>query len=264
MNNPPHGFAPPPQQLYHLCFSGSPSCSGCNPCEQCEAVRIERVLTAVMRVDGYLLHAAHGLAQALASLRVHPSQYGIQLPTPEQQSDIVLGAYYEAVQRLHTEMASDPNLRTRVVATPVVAQQQSTQQIPFPFAQQPSQGFPFPAGFGVAVGVPSTVEQAVPPGPPPAPGVPAATPDPSLEPGAAGGAVLGSVFEAAGVPDPVTARKQANKERADAVKRQRGATAAAEAARAAADAPITEGEIAETVHVSGDERAAHVNGGAKA
>ena len=123
--------------MQHLCFSGSPACSGVNPCVSCAEVTGERVLpagTIARGLNGSLLALVHLFAQTLYQVEqryrcgVDPanlalSKLGIPLSTvpasPEDQARAFHAAYREAWGRLVQGLSSDPGLASRVVRTPV-------------------------------------------------------------------------------------------------------------------------------------------------
>lgn len=120
---------------HHLCFSGSPACSGINPCVACAEVQAERVLpaaTSAAGLNGSLLALVHLFAQALHQIEqryrigVDPanlalSRVGVPLSTvfatPEDQVRAFHSAYREAWGRVVQSLGADP----RVVRTPIGA-----------------------------------------------------------------------------------------------------------------------------------------------
>ena len=117
--------------VHHLCFSGSPACSGCNPCVACADMVNERVLpaaTIAAGLHGSLLALVHLFAQQLYRMGVDPanlalSQTGVPLSTvfakPEDQIRAFLAGYREAWGRLIQAMTQDPTVSVRVIRTEV-------------------------------------------------------------------------------------------------------------------------------------------------
>lgn len=138
---------------FHLCMSGDPSCSGCNPCEPC-AEFVSKT------VNGPLL-------SAMVAAGFNGSY---------EQSMAFFRGYTEGWQRLGHAMAVDPNIRSRLRATNVGAMIDSLaalgqmggapgqQALPFspgvvqPPAifgmPQPQPQFGPPPGFGAPQGLP--------------------------------------------------------------------------------------------------------------
>ena len=150
---------------FHLCMSGDPSCSGCNPCEPC-AEFVSKT------VNGPLL-------SAMVAAGFNGSY---------EQSMAFFRGYTEGWQRLGHAMAVDPNIRSRLRATNVGAMIDSLaalgqmggapgqQALPFspgvvqPPAifgmPQPQPQFGPPPGFGAPQGLPPGF-QPMPPAQPP-------------------------------------------------------------------------------------------------
>ncbi len=123
--------------MEHLCFSGSPACSGCNPCVACAEVQAERVLpaaTVAAGLNGSLLALVHVFAQTLHQIEqryrigVDPtnlalSRVGVPLSTvfatPQDQVQAFYAAYREAWGRLVQGLTTDPALAARIVRTSV-------------------------------------------------------------------------------------------------------------------------------------------------
>jgi hypothetical protein len=101
----------PPQQpppTPHVCFSGSPSCSGCNPCPAClYHVRMCVLLTA--------MHA--GNMQRPCPRCGEPNHVGVT--NDEAQANAVFAGWDAGWQRLHDAMMHDSEFKKQYVATPV-------------------------------------------------------------------------------------------------------------------------------------------------
>lgn len=117
-----------PQPLYHVCFSGSPVCSGCTPCEACAAEVHARVLPQAMiaaGANGALLAAAHVLADYIVRhLRVDPGAIVMQaigvpldqvmFASPEEQMNACFRGYVDGFRKLVSDMNGDPETRSRL------------------------------------------------------------------------------------------------------------------------------------------------------
>lgn len=127
----------PPAQ--HVCFSGSPACSGCNPCPECQAYVQEQVLPSAFLASrmNETLVILHTVIGSLLERGVDPvRQMGLDLsrvfPTLEEQADAFFRGYVEGWGRMHEGMRTNPAMRSRLVASPVYPDQQglpSTQHV---------------------------------------------------------------------------------------------------------------------------------------
>lgn len=111
MNNQPQRMIPPP----HVCFSGTLSCSGCNPCERC----LEYVQRFVLPV-----------AMMYGGLNQNP-----------QQANAVFQGFIVGWQQFHVRLSQDRQLQQELKVTDLsqvyrqegLPQQQTQPQIPQPF-----------------------------------------------------------------------------------------------------------------------------------
>ena len=171
--------------VHHLCFSGSPACSGCNPCVACADMVNERVLpaaTIAAGLHGSLLALVHLFAQQLYRMGVDPanlalSQTGVPLSTvfakPEDQIRAFLAGYREAWGRLIQSMTQDPTVSARVIRTEVgssadVMTEEAIQEML--------------RGRGYAGPSPQTAEASPPPPVAASPASPASPSSPTVEP----------------------------------------------------------------------------------
>ena len=123
--------------MNHLCFSGEPACSGCNPCQACAKIVHERVLpgaAVAAGLDGSLLALVHVFAQSLHRVGIDPANLaqahaGVPLSavfgTAEAQAEAFVAGYQGAWGLLIRNMLADPTLggraNTRLVSTPIAA-----------------------------------------------------------------------------------------------------------------------------------------------
>lgn len=148
---------PPPQ---HVCFSGSPACSGCNPCPECHAYVQEQVLPSAFiasRMNETLM-TLHTVIGTLLERGVDPvRQMGLDLsrvfPTLEAQAEAFFVGLNEGWGRMHEGMRTNPATRSRLVASPVYPEQQGLPSVQPISAQHP-------AGEGTAMLNPQTLLKA--------------------------------------------------------------------------------------------------------
>ncbi len=119
--------------MNHLCFSGEPACSGCNPCRACAEIVHERVLpgaAVAAGLDGSLLALVHVFAQALHRVGMDPANLaeahaGVPLSavfaSAEAQAEAFVAGYQGAWGLLIRNMLADPTLggraNTQLVST---------------------------------------------------------------------------------------------------------------------------------------------------
>ena len=112
----------------HVCFSGSASCSGCNPCPECHAHQQENVLPSAFLASrmSETLVALHSLIGSLLERGVDPRQLGVDLsrvfPTLEEQANEFFRGYNEGWARMHEGMRTNPNVRARLMVCNVVGE----------------------------------------------------------------------------------------------------------------------------------------------
>lgn len=128
MNHPNNGQPPPTVvPVQHVCFSGSPACSGCNPCPECREYVQANVLPSAFlasRMSETLL-MLHSIIGALIQNKVDPGQLGVDLsrvfPTLEEQGDAFFAGNLEGWNRMHEGMRTDPAVRNRLQVRTVTA-----------------------------------------------------------------------------------------------------------------------------------------------
>ena len=110
-----------PQQ--HVCLSGTPACSGCNPCPECQAYVQEQVLPSAFLASrmNETLVILHTIIGSLLERGVDPvRQMGLDLsrvfPTLEEQADAFFRGYVEGWGRMHEGMRTNPAIRARLQA----------------------------------------------------------------------------------------------------------------------------------------------------
>lgn len=173
MNQPPQ--QPIVQPTVHVCLSGSPACSGCNPCPECLHLVQDRVLPAALVAAGFngtILQALHQCLQYLRENGVAPEMIGVQVPPfaqPLEQSRVFFQGYLDGWRRLHHAMANDPTLRERIRMTDV------SSLLNHSLRPASASGGPPVAASGALVGqAPAPAPVPSPPAPAPAPPVVAA------------------------------------------------------------------------------------------